>query len=368
LIKGKDYEENKTEGFFEFPNGSRIDFKSADDPESLRGAGLDILWIDESAFIPNKDAYDVVRPSLSDHEGILITTTTPDGKNWFYDEFWSDKALADLKQGRVEYRSIDNVHFPSDEWVYYKEQTHPMRFRMEFMASFDAMAGRELQGDWLRYYERSDIPNETGRYETLETFIGVDPAISLSDAADRFVMSLVGVDRKTGQTYLLEQYADKIPFPDQVDKIREWHLIYRPMYMGIESNAYQAALSQFMLRDERMLPVIPIMAKEKKFQRILSMSPLFKIGRVKIRSDHMDFINEWIDYDSTVSNPKDDCLDSVEIALRVAGALLPILPTDNTPDPNEMPPTTMDERARRAFPGGAWSREYAGVGADIGEW
>lgn len=368
LVKGKDYEENKTEGFFEFPNGSRIDFKSADDPESLRGAGLDILWIDESAFIPNDAAWNVVRPSISDKLGLLVTTTTPDGKNWFYDEFWSESAIEDPNQGRVEYTSIHNPHFPRDEWLYYQKHTHPLVFKREFVASFDSMAGKELSGDWLKYYERSELPNETGRYETLETYIGVDPAVSISDKADRFVMSLIGVDRTTGQTYLLEQYAGRIPFPDQVDVIREWHMLYRPMFMGIESNAYQQALSQFLLRDERTLPVIPILAKEKKEQRILSMSPLFKIGRIKIRKDHMDFINEWIDYDSQLSNPKDDCLDSVEIALRVAGALMPIAPQDEKPDFNFFPASDMDERAKRAFPGGAWSKEYAGVGSDIGEW
>jgi hypothetical protein len=42
---------NKTEKTFEFANGTLLEFKSADDPESLRGAGLDILWMDEAAFI-----------------------------------------------------------------------------------------------------------------------------------------------------------------------------------------------------------------------------------------------------------------------------------------------------------------------------
>ena len=52
------------------------------------------------------------------------------------------------------------------------------------------------------------------------------------------------------------------------------------------------------------------------------MSPLFRIGKVKIKKDHKDFIDEWINYDASMSKPKDDCLDSVEIALRCAGALL----------------------------------------------
>ena len=52
------------------------------------------------------------------------------------------------------------------------------------------------------------------------------------------------------------------------------------------------------------------------------MSPLFRIGKVRIKKDHADFIQEWVDYDSSLRAPKDDCLDSMEIALRTAGALL----------------------------------------------
>jgi hypothetical protein len=70
-----------------------------------------------------------------------------------------------------------------------------------------------------------------------------------------------------------------------------------------------------------------MMAKGKKMERIMAMAPVFRIGRVKIRRTHLDFIDEWVNYDSTLKNPKDDCLDAVEIALRAAGALLPENPS-----------------------------------------
>jgi phage terminase large subunit-like protein len=366
LIKGKDYNENRTEGYFEFPNGSRIDFKSADDPERLRGAGLDILWIDEAAFIPNERAWEVVRPALTDRQGLVITTTTPDGKNWFYDEFWSDKSFESPLNGRVEYTSINNPYFPREEWEAEKLSMHPLLFKMEYMAAFDSMAGKELSGDWLHYYGHGDLENKGGRWEELDRYIGVDPAISLADKADRFVMTLVGVNRSTGQAYILEQYADRIPFPDQVDKIREWHLQYRPQLIGIESVAYQAALVQQVKALESLPPVIPILAREKKSLRILSMSPLFKIRKILIRKEHRDFIDEWIDYDTTLKNPKDDCLDSAEIALRTAGALLPIA-GDPGPNPLDYPAVSMQERANRAWPGNR-DEDHPSHATGIGEW
>ena len=322
LSIGKDVKENRGAMTFEFPNGSLIEFKSSDDPQSLRGAGLDILWMDEAAFIRSEEPWQVMRPALSDKQGLLITTTTPDGKNWFYDEFWNKDSLADPNQGRVEYRSIDNPYFPKSEWEYTRQRYHPLLFAQEYMAAFDSMAGRDLAGEWLKYYSDEDLPREPdGSLEKLRKYIGVDPAVSMSGKGDRFVLTVVGVS-KGNQVFLLDQYAAKIPFVDQLEKIQEYYLRYQPELIGIESNAYQAALVQQAERLPSMPPIIPILAKGKKYERIMAMSPLFRIGKVRIKGEQRDFIDEWINYDASVSNPKDDCLDSCEIALRTAGALL----------------------------------------------
>lgn len=321
LVIGKDVKENRGDLRFEFANGSLVEFKSAEDPQSLRGAGLDILWMDEAAFIKSEEAWLVTRPSLSDKRGMLITTTTPDGKNWFYDEFWSKEALEDANNGRVEYRSIDNPYFAKSEWEYVKQRYHPLLFNQEYCAAFDSMAGRDLAGEWLKYYELDDLRDDQGNPVKLRRYMGVDPAVSVSGKGDRFVISVVGVS-DANQVFLLEQYAARIPFAEQLEKIEEFYINFKPEIIGIESNAYQAALVQQAERLPSMPPIVPIFAKGKKWERILAMSPLFRIGKVKIKKDHRDFIDEWINYDSTISRPKDDCLDSVEIALRCAGALL----------------------------------------------
>lgn len=318
LEYGVDYREHKTERFFEFTNDTLVEFKTADDPQSLRGAGLNLMWVDEAAFIPDDAAWNVVSPALADKQGGVITTTTPDGKNWFYDEWFSKDTLSDENIGRVEYTTLDNPYFPKASWEYEKKRKHPLVFKQEFMASFDSMAGKDLQGDWLTYYDKKDLEGKE-----FHMYMGVDPAISLSDKADYFSMSLIGLEKKTNDVYLFEQYNGRVPFPEQVQLIQEWHMKYRPQLIGVENTAYQAALSQQTARLSTIPPIAPIAAKGKKTERILSMAPLFKIGKVKIRKDHDVFIGQWVDYNSELKNPKDDALDSMEIALRTAGALLP---------------------------------------------
>lgn len=323
LVAGKDFTYNKTEKVFEFPNGTLLEFKSADDPESLRGAGLDILWMDEAAFIRSQDAYNVVRPALSDKQGIVISTTTPKGKNWFYDLFWNSKALADPNVGSVEYRSIDNPFFLEEEWREAQRDYHPLMFKQEYLAMFDAMAGVELSGDWLHYYVLNDIPRLPGsKRPDLDVFMAVDPAISLADDADRFAIAVVGVAKDKSQVYLLDTFAGRIPFPEQIEKIAEWYQMWKPQIIGVEAQGYQRALIQQLERSVVHLPVLPIFNATRKTERILGMAPVFKIGKVKLHTRMNDFIEEWLNYDSTVKNPKDDVLDAVELALRCAGVLI----------------------------------------------
>ena len=355
LVKDRDFKYNKAAQTFEFhESGTLVEFKTGNDPQSLRGAGLDILWIDEAAFLPNKEAWDVVRPALSDREGIVITTTTPWGKNWFYEAFFVGEVLKDTKHFRVEYTSLDNPYFKRERWEYEKKVSHPVHFAQEFLAAFDAMAGIALPGDWLKYYvfgnpdTRTDdisVPREGDRYK-LDLYIGVDPAISVADDADDFAMALIGVDKDKMQVYLLDYYLGHIAFPDQIDKLQEWHQKWRPQQIGVESNAFQRALEQQANRLAGFPVVIPVFSKGKKEERILSMAPLFRIGKIRIHKQHAEFIDQWVSFDPEVKNQKDDLLDAVEIALGVASVLLPASPHVSHFDDGT---ASMEEHAREVI-------------------
>jgi phage terminase large subunit-like protein len=354
LVKGKDFEYNKTEKVIEFPDGTLVEFRSADDPQSLRGPGLDILWIDEAAFLPNAEAWDTIRPALGDKIGRLITTTTPFGRNWFFDEFWSKEALSDDMQFRVEYTSLDNPHFPKMIWEYERKHTHPFLFKQEYMASFDALAGVELQSDWLHYYvvgkQVALLSPDDVRLDPetpLRKFMAVDPAISIRDSADDFAMALVGVTEDNSQAYLLKTFRGHIPFPEQLEMISEWHMTYQPQYIGIEANAFQQALVQQAQRLPGLPNVVPIFSKAKKEARIMGMAPLFKTGRIRIHRSMRDFIDQWVSWDSTKKSIRDDMLDAVEIAIGLAGVLLPSLAQHLTQEAANRPPQSLEEAAAR---------------------
>ena len=344
LTPGKDYLYNKTSRSIEFPSTSTlIQFKTAEDPQSLRGAGLDILWMDEAAFIPNDEAYTVTSPSLADKDGAILTTTTPHGKNWLHDEFFTGAALKDPREFRIQYTSLDNPYFKRTVWERYKQRYHPILFKQEFLASFEAMHGVALQGDWLHYwtsgkgdvqndvYSLKDLVGDDGRYD-LDVYIGVDPAISLADTADHFAMAALGLKRDRSQGFLLETFKGRLAFPDQLDLIQTWLLKWRPRFIGIETNAYQSALAQQAARLDGFPNIVPTQARGKKNERILAMSPAFKVGKIRINASHKDFVDEWVSFNPERKNQEDDLLDAVEIAMQVAGILIPFSPHERLVD------------------------------------
>ena len=66
-------------------------------------------------------------------------------------------------------------------------------FNQEYCAAFDSMAGRDLSGEWLKYYSGEDLKDDSGNSIKLRKYMGVDPAVSMSGKGDRFVISVVGV-------------------------------------------------------------------------------------------------------------------------------------------------------------------------------
>ena len=71
--------------YIETTSGSTFEAKSADNPNSLVGEGLDLLILDEAAK-QKKIVWEMyLRPTLSDRKGKAIFITTPEGYNWVYD-------------------------------------------------------------------------------------------------------------------------------------------------------------------------------------------------------------------------------------------------------------------------------------------
>jgi len=99
---------NKTEKDLRLLGDRRIVFRSADDPNQLRGANVGFLWLDEAALM-DEEIWPIAIPTLRHRPGRAIATTTPRGKNWLY-TLWTDGGE---DYSIIESATTDNAYLPS---------------------------------------------------------------------------------------------------------------------------------------------------------------------------------------------------------------------------------------------------------------
>ena len=136
---------NETIQFIELVNGSRIELKGCDKPDSLRGVGLHFLVIDEAQDIKKETWTTVLRPTLSDKQGGALIIGTPKGFNWLYDVYQEGQKPVNRKNGlwaSWQFPTMTSPFIPPEEIEAAKRDMDEKVFNQEFNAKFETMSGR----------------------------------------------------------------------------------------------------------------------------------------------------------------------------------------------------------------------------------
>jgi hypothetical protein len=159
---------NESELTIILKNGSTISLKGADAYDSLRGAGLDGLILDEAAVIDPAAWFEVLRPMLSDKQGKALFITTPAGMNWFYELY--QNCLEDPQNwSSYQFTTIDGGNVPAEEIEQARKDLDERTFRQEYLATFETFAGR-IYYSFDRSQNIKDCPSSD--YSTL--LVGMD--------------------------------------------------------------------------------------------------------------------------------------------------------------------------------------------------
>jgi hypothetical protein len=132
---------NETDLSVRLVNGATIALRGADNPDSLRGVGLDFCVLDEFAWIDKAAWEDVLRPALADRGGGALFITSPAGHNWAYDLYLRG---LDKQDGWAawQFTTLDGGRVPVEELEEARRSLDPRKFRQEFEASFETLHGR----------------------------------------------------------------------------------------------------------------------------------------------------------------------------------------------------------------------------------
>jgi hypothetical protein len=133
---------NETELSVRLINGSKIALKGADNPDSLRGLGLNFVVPDEFAMLDKTLWEMVLEPALSDRRGRALFVGTPMGYNWAYDTYL--KGIGEPQPGwkSWQFTTLQGGNVAPDEIEAKRSSMDPRSFRQEFEASFETLHGR----------------------------------------------------------------------------------------------------------------------------------------------------------------------------------------------------------------------------------
>lgn len=165
---------NRSDMVAELETGTTILFRSADDPERLRGPNLGFFYLDEAALMPRM-TWDIMLGRLRERPGRSWLTTTPRGFNWIYDLFVTQTLEGyDL----IRSSSRDNPYLPKD-FIGSLEQAYAGQFRQqEIEGEFVQPEGALAQRQWFGIVDA--IPAEARRVRYWD-FAATEKKLNSSD-------------------------------------------------------------------------------------------------------------------------------------------------------------------------------------------
>lgn len=202
-----------------------IVFKTADDPQKLRGEGLNLVIVDEAAFIHPDAWYQALRPTLSDRLGRALFISTPCGNNW-YAQLWNEAIANPSEWDAFHYRTSDNPYMPATELEHIKRQPQLVQ-QQEYEAQFIAGGGVVFR-DVLSCVD--DAPMLDEGVDGKQYIIGVD----LAKMQDFTVFTVCDIEAR--RVVRTERYQ-RIPYATQATYLQTLHRNFNDAPVIVEKNS-----------------------------------------------------------------------------------------------------------------------------------
>ena len=309
------------------PTGGSVSIRSADNPDRLRGAGLDYVVLDEFAFMKESTWAEVVRPTLTERQGGALFISTPRGFNHFEKIYHQAEDLNDWNRWLLP--TSTNPHVPKSELQIARKEIGSYLFSQEYEAKFVELSGGMFQQDWFKRFTMEDttVLNDEGFYEertyivtedervndsSIRKIATVDLATSTKEQADFTVVTITGVTPK-GKVLVYEVYRKRLEAPDIIPVLERYLDKYNLDYIGIEKAGFQLALIQIARREG--LPVKELKADRDKVSRAMPLSARMEGGQVYFLSSGLWFDDLQRELLQFPEGEHDDQVDSLAYAI-----------------------------------------------------
>lgn len=280
-------------------------FRSADDPNKLRGPNLGWFMLDEAALL-DEVVWNIMIGRLRESPSRGWAVTTPRGKNWLYHKFTRSAGYDIIKSS-----SKDNPYLP-EGFVESLEQSYTAEWRaQEIEGDFLDPAGALFRREYFKIVEQAPDGLQWHRYWDL--------AASVRQTADYTASVAVAMD-DSGNVFLKEGIHLRAEWPD-VQKIMIRTMLADPMcFHYIEKALHGIAALQELMRVKEIahVSISDVHVQGDKVQRAMSWAARAEQGKVCIVAG--EWMNEFLDEVSMFPHGKhDDYVDSVSGSMPMLG-------------------------------------------------
>lgn len=298
------------------PGGGFVAVRSADNPDSLRGEGLDFVVMDECAFMQKEAWTEAIRPALSDRLGKALFISTPKGRNWFWEAYQRGVREEEGWQAWT-FPTISNPYIEPAEIEAAKRDLPEIIYRQEYLAEFI-----ESDGGVFRRVQEAAVLTPQEPQPGRQYVAGVDVASSV----DFTVVSVLDAESK--EMVYLDRF-NRVDYPVLINRLESVYHRYHLTSMVVESNSIGRPVIDELV--SRGLAIIAFTTTSATKQSIIQgLQAAFENAQIKIVNDPV-LVGELLSFESK-RNPSggfsysapagmhDDCVMSLAFAWNAISA------------------------------------------------
>jgi len=303
----------------EFKTGCTIDFRSADNPTSIRGESYHLVILDEAAFIKDDVVKYVIKPLLLDYDAPLIEISTPNGYNHFYESY----LMGVNKQNRhisFKFPSWDNPYISNRAIEEIKQEVgedSPV-WKQEYCAEFIDDNEAVFKWEYIQQCIDGTINLLKSGEKGHQYVMGVD----LAKFDDYTAITILDVGVKPYKLVYFERF-NLMPYSFVADKVKELYQLFNKPQVCIDATGPGAAVIEqieplnpigFTFTSKNKLPLITklqtsIVKKEILFPYIDTLITELK---------YFKYVKRKTQLSCEGKGQHDDCVISLALAIHAA--------------------------------------------------
>ncbi len=286
---------HQAERMITLPTGGTVQVRSADDPQSLRGEGLDFVVLDECAYMKAEAWTEALRPALSDRQGGALFISTPRGLNWFHALWLRGQDPTQSEWCSWRFKTSDNPFISPEEIEAARGDLLSRIFKQEYEANFlEDNPGALWKRAWLDAGRVLQAP------ELKRIVVGVDPSASATGDACGIVV--VGKDA-SGELYVLDDLTLQGSPETWARQVVAAYHKHKADNVIAEANQGGEMVTAVLRQVERNLPVKLVHATRGKATRAEPISAVYEQGRAHHVGDFAALEDELCQWEAGDASP-----------------------------------------------------------------